>query len=82
MPTLLPLPPKQQPRAAKKSSIFDFIFNGFLVVSALALTFVVLMQEQRFAMGQPGPFAETVAQLMQAPSPDTTGESLVILPAD
>ena len=76
------LPPKPQPRAAKKSSVFDVLFNGFLVVSALALAGVVLVQEQRFAMGQPGPFADTAVQLMQAPSPDTTGESQVILPND
>ena len=53
MPTVLPRPRVQ--RARSKRSIASVLFNGFLVVSALALTFVVLMREEEYAFARPEP---------------------------
>lgn len=80
MPTLLPPPIR---RADKKRSLFGTVLNTFMVVSALALTFMVLVQEQRFANGQPGPLAGTLTAMMQqAATVDTTGESLIGRPTN
>ena len=60
MPTNLP-----RPRAQQKRSVFSVAFNGFLVGSALFLTFMVVKQEERYAMGQPGILAGALAQFTQ-----------------
>ena len=60
MPTNLP-----RPQVIPKRSVFSVVLNTFMLGSALILTFMVLIQEQRFAMGQPGYFADTIAQLTQ-----------------
>ena len=78
MPTNLP-----RPRVKEKRSIFSIVLNTFMVGSALILTFVVLMQEERYAMGQPGAsIAGTIEQLTQQVAVDTTGESQASLPPD
>jgi hypothetical protein len=75
LPTNLP-----RPRVKAKKSVFTVIFNGFLLGSALILTFMVLMQEERYAMGQKGYFADTLAQLTQETPADMTGETQVLPP--
>lgn len=67
MPTALPPPPR---RVEKKRTVFGVVFNAFLVVSALALTFMVLVREQGYANGQPGYFAGALAQLTQQAAVD------------
>ncbi len=52
--------------AEKKRSLLGAELNTLMVVSALALTFMVLVQEQRYANGQPGPLAGTLNVMMQA----------------
>ena len=79
MPTILPTPPR---RVDKKRSLFSTVFNTFMVVSALALTFMVLVQEQRFANGQPGPLAGALTNMMQQAAVDPSGESRVIAPTN
>ena len=61
MPTNLP-----SAQVIPKRSVFSVILNTFMLGSALALTFMVLVQEQRFAMGQPGYFADMIAKLTQS----------------
>jgi len=79
LPTALPRPPRVKPkRVEQKRSLFGVVLNTFMVVSAVALTFVVLVQEQRYALGQPGLLAADQTAL-QIPL-DTTGESQVIPP--
>jgi hypothetical protein len=75
LPTNLP-----RPRVKAKKSVFTVIFNGFMLGSALILTFMVLMQEERYAMGQKGYFADTLAQLTQETPADMTGETQVLPP--
>jgi hypothetical protein len=63
-----------------KRSIFSVILNTFMVGSALILTFMVLMQEERYAMGQPGYFAASLEHMVQATPADMTGETQVLPP--
>jgi hypothetical protein len=61
LPTALP----RFPRVEKKRSVFSVVLNALMLVSALVLTFIVLVREQQYAMGKPGPFADTIVQLTQ-----------------
>jgi len=45
-----------------------------MVLSALILTFVVLVREQGYANGQPGMFADTIVQLTQQVPPARPGD--------
>ncbi len=74
MPTNLP-----RPRAQQKRSVFSVAFNSFLVGSALFLTFMVVMQEERYAMGRPGILAGALTQLTQQA---VAGEAGAPAPAD
>ena len=78
MPTALPRPPRVKP----KPTLFGVVLNTFMVLSALILTFVVLVREQGYANGQPGILADTIAQMTQQVPVDTTGESQVIPPSN
>jgi hypothetical protein len=69
LPTNLP-----RPQAIPKRSVFSVVLNTFMLSSALALTFLVLVQEQRFAMGQPGYFADTIAQWTQPADSERDGK--------
>ncbi len=72
MPTALP----RFPRVEKKRSVFSVVLNALMLVSALALTFVVLVREQNYAMGQKGPFADTIVQLTQQIPADRSGAGI------
>ena len=71
MPTNLP-----RPRVKAKKSVFTVVLNGFMLSTALILTFMVLLQEERYAMGQRGYFADTLEQLTQQSPDDATGTVL------
>ena len=77
MPTALP-----RPRVKQKRSLFGVVLNAGMLVSALILTFVVLVREQGYAMGEPGMFADAIVQMTQQSSPNTFGESLVTPPSN
>jgi hypothetical protein len=70
LPTALPRPP----RVEQKRSRLGVVFNAFMVLSALILTFVVLVREQGYANGQPGMFADTIVQLTQQVPPARPGD--------
>ena len=77
MPTDLP----QRPRSAvaKRSTgrlIFDVVFNGAMVISALILTFMVMVREEQYAMGQ----QQLANQVMQERLLATADGSSLILP--
>lgn len=69
MPTALP-----RPRVKQKRSLFGVVLNAGMLVSALILTFVVLVREQGYANGQPGMFADTIVQLTQQVPPARPGD--------
>ena len=76
MPTALPRPPRVKPKA----TLFGVVLNTFMVLSALILTFVVLVREQGYANGQPGIFADTIVQMTQQAPPASSDDSQVIPP--
>ena len=80
MPTSLP--PRPRVRVKAKRSVFSVVLNAFMLVSALILTFVVLVQEERYANGQPGPFADEITQLTQQISADNPDVPTVTPPSD
>ncbi len=51
MPTLLPPPRRAAPRTSVLRTAFNVMFNTALVVSALILTFIVLLREEQFTQG-------------------------------
>jgi hypothetical protein len=75
LPTNLP-----RPRVKAKKSVFTVVLNGFMLGSALILAFMVLLQEERYAMGQRGYFADTLEQISQQNPADTIGEIRVLPP--
>ncbi|MEI9805652.1 MAG: hypothetical protein WDN48_16135 [Pseudolabrys sp.] len=77
MPTNLP-----RPRVIPKRSIFSVVLNTFMVGSILILTFMVLMQEERYAMGQPGYTIPDLVQVSLQTPPDMTGETQAVLRPD
>jgi hypothetical protein len=79
LPTALPPPTR---RVEKKRSLFTTVLNTFMVVSALLLTFMVLVREQGYANGQPGYFAGTFTNWTQQAAVDTTGERRFIPPSN
>jgi hypothetical protein len=64
------LPPRRPVPRSHPRPLRDLVLNGLMLVSALALTFVVLVQEQRYALGQPGPLAGVIEQIMQSNAAD------------
>ena len=78
MPTALPRPRRVEP----KRSHFGVALNAFMVMSALILTFIVLVREQRYAMGEPGIFADAIVQMMQQNAPARSGDRAIIPPSN
>jgi hypothetical protein len=74
LPTALP----RRRRVKAKQSFVSILFNTFLVVSALALTFVVLVREERYAFAKLE--AATVEQAAPKGPLELTGESMLLPP--
>jgi hypothetical protein len=79
VPTDLP----QRPRSAvaKRSTgrlIFDVVFNGAMLISALILTFVVLVREEQYAIGQ----QQLADQVMHQRMLEANDEGRLTLPSD
>jgi hypothetical protein len=72
----------QQRRSNEKRStrriVFDVLFNGALLASALILTFIVLVREEQFAFGQ----QQMTTQMMQQRLQQATGEGQIMLPSE
>jgi ABC-type cobalt transport system substrate-binding protein len=87
LPTALP-PIRPRPRrVTEKRSlariVFDVVFNTALVVSALMLTFVVLVRQEQYAFGQQPRADQTIEQIEPATQDwDMTGETMVTPPSD
>jgi hypothetical protein len=71
LPTALP----PRPRIEQKRTVFGVVLNAAMLVSALVLTFIVLMREQQYAMGQKGIFADAIVQLTQQVPADRPDDS-------
>ena len=82
MPTTLPHRRRADEKSSRARTVFDFLFNTALIVSALILTFIVLVREEQYAFGQPESPAQAIEQAAQQGLLDTTGESPVIPPSN
>jgi hypothetical protein len=82
LPTTLPHRRRADEKPSRARIVFDFLFNTALVVSALILTFIVLVREEQYAFGQPESPAQAIEQAAQQGLLDTTGESPVIPPSN
>jgi hypothetical protein len=69
------LPPRPRPRLEQKRTVFGIVLNASMLVSALVLTFIVLMREQQYAMGKKGMFADAIVQLTQQVPADRPDDS-------
>jgi hypothetical protein len=78
LPTTLPHRRRADEKPSPARIVFDVLFNAALVVSALILTFIVLVREEQYAFGQ----LQSPAQVIQEGPLDATGESLVIPPSN
>ena len=78
MPTDLPHLRRVDEKRSLVRTIFDVLFNGTLIVSALILTFIVLVRQEQYAFGR----QESPAQLVQQDAAESTGESQVFRPSN
>ncbi len=78
MPTNLPHRRRVDEKRSLARTVFDVLFNGALIVSALILTFIVLVRQEQYAFGTP----ESPAQLVQQDAAESTGESQVFRPSN
>ena len=62
MPTALPRRRSASQKRSRARIVFDFVFNGALLVSALILTVIVLLRQEDNAMGRS---PQTLAQAAQ-----------------
>jgi len=53
-----------------------------MVMSALILAFIVLVREERYAMGEPGIFADAIIQMTQQNAPVRSADRAVIPPSN
>jgi hypothetical protein len=72
------LPPRRVER--KTASFFTLVLNTFMLVSALLLTFVVLVREEQYAFGQPDDPAPIINSKAPQTPPDLPGASVVLPP--
>ena len=70
MPTNLPHRPRADVKRSPRRVVFDILFNGAMLVSALILTFIVLVREQQYAFGQ----QDVATQTAQQRTTDGSGE--------
>ena len=66
MPTDLPRPRRAD---TKTKTAVTFLFNTFMVVSALLLAFVVLVREEQYALAQPDVLSAVTMSMGTAKSP-------------
>ncbi len=79
LPTILPPRRRVKNAESKEQSVASILFNTFLVVSALLLTFVVLVREEEYALARPDDPAPAAAETPQA-APSISEQMLQIPP--
>ena len=58
------------------------VLNGAMLLSALILTFVVLVREQGYANGEPGIFAAAIVQMTQQTPAESSSTIRVVPPSN
>jgi hypothetical protein len=67
-------PRRTQAATAQKPSVFSRLLNTFMVGTVLFLFAIVLLQEKRYADGEPGTVADAFMQKAQAAPGDSGAE--------
>ncbi len=78
MPTTLPHRPRADVKRSPRRIVFDILFNGAMLVSALILTFIVLVREEQFAFGE----QQIANRTMQQRTLEATGEGRYLPPPE
>ena len=78
LPTDLPDRRRADEKRLSARTVFNVLFNGALIVSALILTFIVLVRQEQYAFGRP----EIAAQMIQQDAAESTGESQAFRPSN
>ena len=78
LPTNLPLRRRVDEKRSLARTVFDVLFNGAMIVSALILTFIVPVRQEQYAFGKP----ESPAQMIPQDAAESTGESQVFRPSN
>ena len=81
MPTALPRPRRAAKKPSLARTVFDFLFNATLVVSALILTFILLVREEQYAFGPPPSPDQAIEQTAHGGAMDMTGETRIVAPS-
>ncbi len=80
MPTTLPRRIDKKPSLAR--TVFDFVFNAALVVSALILTFILLVREEQYAFGPPPSPDQAIEQTAPSSTTEMSGETRIVAPSN
>jgi hypothetical protein len=78
LPTTLPHRPRADVKRSPRRIVFDILFNGAMLVSALILTFIVLVREEQFAFGE----QQIANRTMQQRTLEATGEGRYLPPPE
>jgi hypothetical protein len=79
LPTALPRARQAARTRSRAQKIFDFVFNGALIVSALALTVIVLVREEDNALGRR---PQTLVQAAQQDLANLIGDDKSVPPSN
>jgi len=78
LPTTLPHRPRADVKRSPRRIVFDILFNGAMLVSALILTFIVLVREEQFAFGE----QQIANRTMQQRTLEAPGEGRYLPPPE
>ena len=73
-------PPQTEAAAAPKHPVLSRLLNTLMVGSVLFLFAIVLLQEKRYADGEPGTVADEFLQKAQAMISDDGADSTTVAP--
>jgi hypothetical protein len=82
MPPVSSRPRRVPQKRSLAGKIFDVLFNGALIVSALILTMLVLVREEQYDVGQQQDPAMAIEQALMQSQMDMTGQNMVIPPSN
>jgi hypothetical protein len=82
MPPVSSRPRRVPQKRSLAGKIFDVLFNGALIVSALILTLIVLVREEQYDGGQQQDPAMAIEQTLMQGQMDMTGQNMVIPPSN
>ena len=86
LPTVMPpvwLRPRRVPeKRSLTGKIFDVLFNGALIVSALILAIIVMVREEQYAYGQQEDTVLAIEQTLMSGLLDMTDQKTVIPPSN